>query len=303
MKLRNYTIGLLVFYLQASCSGESTVIADRAETGPEGGIELELFSHLKQYAGTSTLLLPQGKYVGIYVAPYNELPAHAETGNSNIRCVSDSYGNLNPAGNLKLREGKDYSFYAYAPYKAEASGKPEAIPFVHGEDVLLCAGNPSLLNAGYDNRSVSLEFVHLTPQIQFVVKLSEEAGIGPLQSASVLRVSGFLPGALLDLNTGKLTPAGEVSERTDVKVASIPNEDGIYTLSTDPICFFATSNGPQTLHLRVTHEGVTYVGDINQVFIPGESIIYTIRISSKTELEITNSITDWINQYESMAIN
>lgn len=305
MKVSNYIIGLLALCLQTSCDESNSAITGKteSETEGQGTIEAMFVSRLKQYAGASVLLLPQGTPVGLYAAPYGEAPDAADTGNCNIRCIADKSGSLNPAGKLKFREGNDYSFYAYAPYKAKALDDPEAIPFVHKEDVLLCTDNPSLQNAGYDNRSVSLNFAHLTPQIRFVVQLSKEPDIGSLQSTSVMRVSGFFPYAQLNLHTGKLIPAGEVSEQTDLKVAATSGDNGEYSLASDAVCFFTTPNEAQTLHVRVTHKGVIHEGDITVAFVPGESTVYTIRIGSKTGIEITTHITDWINQYESIVIN
>ena len=305
MKLSNYMIGLLALCLQTSCNEGNSMTTEETEpeTETKQEIEAKLFSHLKQYADKPALLLPQGTVVGLYATPYNEAPVAAETGNSNIRCIADNSGNLNPAGKLKFKEGESYSFYAYAPYKTEAPDGAEVIPFVHGEDVLLCTDNPSLQNAGYNNRSVSLNFVHLTSQIRFIVKLGDDAVIAPLQPTSVMRISGFLPAAQLNLYTGKLTPTGEASEQTDLKVAATRKENGEYSLESDAVCFFTKPYEPQTLHIRVTHEGVSHEGDITAVFVPGESTIYTIRIGLQTGIQISTHITDWINQYESIVIN
>lgn len=303
MKLSSYIIGLLALCLQTSCNEGNGIATEEPETEAEREIEAKLVSHLKQYADEPAHLLPQGTVVGLYATPYNEAPVAAEAGNSNIRCIADNAGNLNPAGKLKLKEGEDYSFYAYAPYKTEVPDGAGIISFAHGEDVLLCTGNPSLQNAGYDNRSVSLNFVHLTSQIQFVVKLSNDASIAPLQPTSVMRVSGFLPGAELNLYTGKLTPTGEASGQTDLKAAAKREENGEYNLASDAVCFFTHPHEPQTLHIRVTHEGVVHEGDVTAVFVPGESTVYTIRIGLKTGIQITTHITDWINQYESIVIN
>lgn len=301
MKLPNYMIGLLALCLQTSCNSDNNMIGGQTE--PEAEVEAEFVSHLKQYAGSSSSLLPQGISVGIYAAPYNQMPSASASDHSNIRYVSTPSGNLTSTGRLKLQEGEDYTFYAYAPYKTLTPVNSENIPFVHGEDVLLCMENPSLQKVSYDNRSVSFNFAHLTPQIQFVVKVSENAGIGSLQSTSVLRASGFLPEAQLNLNTGKLTSVGEPSEKTDVTVAATPDEKGVYHLSSDPVCFFVTPNEPMNIHLRITHEGVTHTGDIATLFVPGESSVYTVWLNSQPELEITTHITDWINQYESIDIN
>lgn len=301
MKLPHYIIGLLALCLQTSCDTNNSTMDGQTE--PKGEIEAELVSHLTQYANASTLVLPQGTTVGIYAAPYGQEAEASLPACSNVRCVSGLSGELDSAGELKLQEGNDYSFYAYAPYKAGASDNLQAIPFVHGEDVLLCTGNPSLLKAGYNNRNVSLSFVHATSQIRFIVKVKENANVGNLQPTSVLRASGFLPEAQLNLNTGKLTPTGEPSEQTDVKATAAPDEKGIYNLTSDPVCFFAIPDTPQTIHLRVTHAGITHTGDITAVFMPGESSVYSIWIDSQPQLEVSTFITDWVNQYESIKIN
>lgn len=301
MKLQGYMIGLLALCLGTSCDTDSGTITGQTESREE--IEAELVSHLKQYANVPAQPLPQGMGVGIYAAPYDQAPTASKPSHSNIKCISSPSGTLNLAGELKLQEGEDYSFYAYAPYKTETPDHPVAIPFAHGEDVLLCTGHPSLQNVSYDNRSVSLDFIHLTAQIGFIVKVDENANIGKLQSTSVLHATGFLPEALLNLGTGELSATGEPSEQTEVKVAAIADGNGIYSLSSDPMCFFITPDEPQTIHLRITHEGVTHEGDITDTFVPGESSIYTVWLNSQTDLSITASITDWINQYESIDIN
>ena len=301
MKLPHYIIGLLALCLQTSCDkGNSTIVG---QTEPKEGIEAELVSHLIQYVNAPTLVLPQGTTVGIYAAPYEQAAEAATAACSNIRCVSGLSGELDAAGELKLQEGKDYSFYAYAPYKDETQDNPQAIPFMHNEDVLLCTGSPSLLKVGFDNRNVSLNFIHRTSQIRFIVKVKEDANVENLQPTSVLRVSGFLPEAQLNLNTGELTPTGKPSEQTDVQAVAAPNEKGIYELASDPVCFFATPDSPQTIHLRVNHAGDTHTGDITTIFVPGESLLYTIWIDSKPQLEVSAFITDWVNQYESIKIN
>lgn len=301
MKLPGYIIGLLVLCLHTSCDTDDSTLPGQTE--PEEEIELALISHLRQYAGEPKLPLPQGTVVGVYAASYNQPPATSSPNLSNIRCVSDLQGNLNSYGLLKLQEGEDYSFYAYAPYKTGTSDFTDTIPFVHGEDVLLCTGKSFLRNVSYDNRSVSFDFIHLTAQIRFVVKVIEDSSIGDLQSTSVFHASGFIPEARLNLSTGELLPTGDASEQTDVKAAAALDEHGLYSLSSDPVCFFTTSGEQQTFHLRVTHAGITYTGDISALFVPGESSTYTVWIGSKTGLEVTVSIVAWINRYESIDIH
>lgn len=301
MKLSNYMIGLLTLCWCASCDTDSSSLAEQTDTKKE--IEVKLNSHIGQYADSPALLLPQGTVVGIYAAPYSQTPLASEPECSNVRCISDDAGNLNSAGRLKLHQGEDYSFYAYAPHKADAINHPDAIPFAHGEDVLLCTEKPSLRNVTPDNCNVSVDFVHLTSQIRFIVQVNENAEVGKLQATSVFHASGFLPEAHLNLATGELIAEGEVTEQTDVKVAATPDEQGGYSLATGAVCFFTTPDEPQTIHLRVTHENITYTGDITAVFVPGESAVYTVWIDSKSHLRVTVSATDWINRYESIDIN
>lgn len=300
MKLLSYILGLLALCLQPSCDGDSTPGGD---VEPQEEIEPDLFSHLAPYADEAARPLPQGTEVGLYAVPYGQPSTAADTDHANIRCVSDLYGHLNAAGLCKLHEGEDYSFYAYAPRKTEPGGRPEALPFRHGEDVLRCTGNPALQKVGDDNRTLSLTFAHLTAQIRFIVQVSEGSGAGPLQSTSVLRVTGFLPEGRLDLTTGELTAYGEPSEQTDLKAAAVAGKKGDFNLASDPVCFFTTPGEPQTLQVRVTHEGTTRTGDITAVFVPGESSVYTVWIGAQTGLRVTVAVTDWINRYESIDIN
>lgn len=300
MKLSGYILGLLALCMQPSCDSDSRFLS--GETEPGGEIEPAFVSHMKQLADEPEKLLPQGTVAGLYAAPYGQSPAASAPDHSNIRCVCGLAGNLDPAGNLQLKEGEDYSFYAYAPYKTGTPLQPEAIPFRHGEDVLLCTGNPSLRNVGSDNRSVSLRFLHLTAQIRFIVKISEETA-GTIQPTTVLHVSGFLPEATLDLVTGRLTASGESSGLTDLKVAATADETGLYSLASDPVCFFTTPDTPHSIRLRVTHEGITHTGDITAAFVPGESSVYTIWIGSQVGLNLTAAITDWVNLYESIDIH
>lgn len=300
MKLSGYILSLLILSLSSSCDTDSNSLTGQTE--PKEDIELKTVSHIKTYTGVAALPLPQGTVVGIYASPYNQEPAAADPDHANVRCVCGLSGNLDSSGELKLKEGADYSLYAYAPFKTGTNFRPEAISFQHGQDVLVCTGNPSIRNVSYDNRNVSLNFIHLTAQIRFIVKIGEE-GTGTILPTTVFRASGFLPEGRLDLATGNLTALGEPSEQTDVKAASIADEKGIYSLSTEPLCFFTTSGEPQTFQLHVTHEGILYTGQITAVFVPGESSLYTVRIVSQVGLNITATIADWISQYESIDIN
>lgn len=303
MKLPSYYIlySTLMLLLSSACS--NNIPDSVTEEIDSQDIVLKLGSNLRKYSATNTIVLPENAHIGVFAAPYNQPSTTCESQCVNIDFAADASGSLTSANPLKLHEGDDYSIYAYVPYKQEASGNPESILFIHGEDVLGCPDVPFIIATDDNNCSTSLNFAHLTAQIQFIVKVSDESVSGSLNALSVLRATGFPSKARLNLTTGVLSTTGEVSEQADVKTAATVNEQGKYELISSPVCFFITPDAEQTIHLRITHEGNIYTGEITAIFQPGESYSYTVWLSGQQQkLTTSMAITDWINQYESIDI-
>lgn len=295
---------LLLFFcagLLSACDGN---LPDSFSDEPEKEeIVLKLSSNLKQYAVTRTSPLPQQTEVGVFVPEYQCATTTCDAAHSNVKFTADTSGGLSSENPMKLTEGGNYNVYAYSPFKKEAADAPEYIPYSHGDDVLGCPIPPAILKTNAHNCNVSLKFVHLTAQIQFIVRVSDESSLGSLNAMSVLRVEGFLPEARLNLTAGTLSVNGEPSEQSTVKAAANTDEAGKYQLVSSPVCFFVMPKDEQTLHLRVTHNGVTRTGTIRTSFQPGVSYTYTVRIDTESGLSTSVAITDWINRYESIDIN
>lgn len=260
---------------------------------------LRFRSDIRQYSG-SFIPLPERTETGLFISPSGQSAASAQADCYNLKFTSGANGELLSQSPVGLTEHEDYTVYAYAPYQEKVED-PESILFAHGTDVLGCTVPAEIRDVSAPQYTGTLRFVHCSAQIRFVVKIADDSSLGELAATSVLKATGFLPQGRLNVSNGNLTAEGEASEATAVKVAAGRNgQEEEYSLESEPVCFFTLGDIPQTILLRVTHEGVTRNGSITQVFHPGESHLFTIYVSNSFELTMTATLTPWINEDETI---
>lgn len=292
--MKNGWLILLIVAGMAGCnSGDDT---SGTEPIPAA---LRFSSDIRQYNG-SFIPLPERTETGLFISPSGQSAASAQADCFNLKFTSGANGELLAQSPVGLTEHENYTVYAYAPYQ-EHVDDPESILFAHGTDVLGCTVPAEIRDVSAPQYIGTLRFVHCTAQIRFVVKIADDSSLGKLTATSVLKVTGFLPQGRLSVSGGNLTGEGEASEATAVKVAAGRNGEGEeYSLQSDAVCFFTIGDAPQTILLRVTHEGVTRNGSITQAFLPGESYLYTIYVSNSFELTLTATLTPWIHEDETI---
>ena len=265
------------------CSSDPVVV-------PETGTTTTLVLHAKQTITPgiqADSLLTNGTAVGVFVTQHQSSPAGAFCSNKEFTATTD--GGLIAADTVYLTEHFSYDIYGYAPY-APILTNPGEIEFAHGTDVLWCP-KVTLTDVTQNNRSALLHFEHRMAQISFNVGFDEKYnGSRLFTTESEISITGFCSKGKLNIETGNIVPSGGF----DVKIHANaqPNEKGDIVLTVPRTCFVAAGE-PIKLAIQVKHGNETFKAGLEEVFNPGTSYKYTVKITHVPELTVSGKVLDW----------
>ena len=266
------------------CSSDPVVV-------PETGTTTTLVLHATQTKASPDAqpdsLLTGGTATGIFVTQHQSSPADAFCSNKEFTATAN--GSLIAADTVYLTEHFSYDIYGYAPY-TPILANPGEVEFAHGTDVLWCP-KVTLTDVTQNNRSALLHFEHRMAQISFNVGFDEKYnGSRLFTTTSEISITGFCSKGKLNIETGNIVPSGGFDVRVDANAQ--PNEKGDMVLTVPRTCFVAAGE-PMKLAIQVKHGNETFKAGLEEVFNPGTSYKYTVKITHVPELTVNGKVLDW----------
>lgn len=275
------------------CSSDPVVVPDKGTT-------TTLVLRATQVKGTldeaQDSLLTEGVTLGIFVKEYHATFPDAFCKNRAFTVSAD--GSLATTDTVYLTENYSYDIYGYAPHTTQLSGS-NSVEFPHGTDVLWCP-KVTLNNVAQNNRTACLRFEHRMAQISFNVGFNDDYnGTRLFTEESEIDITGFSSKGELNIETGNIIPKGGFDASINAKAHN--DGKGNIVLTVQKACFIPASESMQ-LVVSVHHSKQVFKAAIEQVFRPGTSYVYNVKIAQVALLNIKGKVVDWRSVSDSIIV-